>query len=124
MMGATMLTRQAVSFPLWLLPPIAFAKSFDAFYPIGPTIVSGLDASDLAIETRVKGRVKQSSSWTSNMVFSPAFLVAYVSRMVTLLSGDLILTGTPVGVGPLAPGGRVEVEKVGVLANRVVTAAK
>jgi 2-keto-4-pentenoate hydratase/2-oxohepta-3-ene-1,7-dioic acid hydratase in catechol pathway len=58
------------------------------------------------------------------MVFSPAFLVAYVSRMMTLLPGDLILTGTPAGVGPLAPGDvvEVEIEKVGVLKNRVAAA--
>jgi 2-keto-4-pentenoate hydratase/2-oxohepta-3-ene-1,7-dioic acid hydratase in catechol pathway len=55
------------------------------------------------------------------MVFSPAFLVAYVSRMMTLLPGDLILTGTPAGVGPLSPGDlvEVEIEGIGVLANRV-----
>jgi 2-keto-4-pentenoate hydratase/2-oxohepta-3-ene-1,7-dioic acid hydratase in catechol pathway len=98
----------------------ARAKSFDTFCPIGPAIVPDLDASDLAIETRVNGVVKQSSR-TSLMVFSPAFLVAYVSRMMTLLPGDLILTGTPAGVGPLAPGDvvDVEIEKVGVLTNRV-----
>jgi 2-keto-4-pentenoate hydratase/2-oxohepta-3-ene-1,7-dioic acid hydratase in catechol pathway len=98
----------------------ARAKSFDTFCPIGPAIVSGLDPSDLAIETRVNGQVKQSAR-TSNMVFSPAFLVAYVSRMMSLLPGDLILTGTPAGVGPLSPGDRVEVEieNVGVLTNGV-----
>jgi 2-keto-4-pentenoate hydratase/2-oxohepta-3-ene-1,7-dioic acid hydratase in catechol pathway len=98
----------------------ARAKSFDTFCPIGPAIVSGLDPSDLAIETRVNGQVKQSAR-TSNMVFSPAFLVAYVSRMMSLLPGDLILTGTPAGVGPLSPGDRVEVEieNVGVLTNQV-----
>ncbi|HSE64553.1 MAG TPA: fumarylacetoacetate hydrolase family protein [Thermoanaerobaculia bacterium] len=101
----------------------ARAKSFDTFCPIGPAIVPDLDASDLAIETRVNGVVKQSSR-TSQMVFSPAFLVAYVSRMMTLLPGDLILTGTPAGVGPLAPGDvvEVEIEKVGVLKNRVAAA--
>ena len=101
----------------------ARAKSFDTFCPIGPAIVPGLDASDLAIETRVNGVVKQSSR-TSQMVFSPAFLVAYVSRMMTLLPGDLILTGTPAGVGPLAPGDvvEVEIENVGVLTNRVAAA--
>ena len=101
----------------------ARAKSFDTFCPIGPAIVSGLDPSDLAIETRVNGDVKQSSR-TSKMVFSPAFLVAYVSRMMSLLPGDVILTGTPAGVGPLAPGDRVEVEieRVGILVNGVAAA--
>jgi len=98
----------------------ARAKSFDTFCPVGPEIVAGLDPSDLAIETRVNGAVKQSSR-TSEMVFSPAFLVAYISRMMTLLPGDLILTGTPAGIGPLAQGDTVEIEieKIGILKNRV-----
>ena len=98
----------------------ARAKSFDTFCPIGPAIVPNVDPSDLAIQTRVNGDVKQSSR-TSLMVFPPAFLVAYVSRMMTLLPGDLILTGTPAGIGPLAPGDlvEVEIERVGVIANRV-----
>ncbi|HZI66845.1 MAG TPA: fumarylacetoacetate hydrolase family protein [Thermoanaerobaculia bacterium] len=100
----------------------ARAKSFDTFCPVGPAIVSGLDPSDLAIETRVNGATRQSSR-TSQMVFSPAVLVAYISRMMTLLPGDLILTGTPAGVGPLSPGDvvEVEIEGVGVLSNRVAT---
>jgi 2-keto-4-pentenoate hydratase/2-oxohepta-3-ene-1,7-dioic acid hydratase in catechol pathway len=96
------------------------AKSFDTFCPVGPSIVAGLDPSDLAIETRVNGAVKQASR-TSQMVFPPAFLVAYVSTMMTLFPGDLILTGTPAGIGPLAPGDvvEVEIEGIGVLRNRV-----
>ena len=102
----------------------ARAKSFDTFCSVGPKIVPGLDASDLAIETRVNGAVKQSSR-TSEMVFSPSFLVAYISRMMTLLPGDIILTGTPAGVGPLAAGDvvEVEIEQIGVLTNRVFAAA-
>ena len=98
----------------------ARAKSFDTFCAVGPRIVSGLDPSDLAIETRVNGAVKQSAR-TSDMVFSPAFLVAYISRMMTLEPGDLILTGTPAGIGPLSAGDTVEVEieKIGVLKNPV-----
>ena len=101
----------------------ARSKSFDTFCPVGPAIVPGLDASDLAIETRVNGAIRQSAR-TSDMVFSPAFLVAYVSRMMTLLPGDPILTGTPAGVGPLSPGDlvEVEIERVGVLRNRVAAA--
>ncbi len=98
----------------------ARAKSFDTFCPVGPEIVSDLDPSDLAIETRVNGAVKQSGR-TSQMVFSPAFLVAYVSRMMTLLPGDLILTGTPAGIGPLSSGDvvEVEIEQIGILKNHV-----
>jgi 2-keto-4-pentenoate hydratase/2-oxohepta-3-ene-1,7-dioic acid hydratase in catechol pathway len=98
----------------------ARAKSFDTFCPIGPEIVAGVDPSQAAIVTRVNGAERQSAR-ISDMVFSPAFLVAYISRMMTLLPGDLILTGTPAGVGPLSPGDVVEVdiEGVGVLRNRV-----
>jgi 2-keto-4-pentenoate hydratase/2-oxohepta-3-ene-1,7-dioic acid hydratase in catechol pathway len=98
----------------------ARAKSFDTFCAVGPRIVSGVDPSDLAIQTRVNGAVRQSAR-TSDMVFQPAFLVAYISRMMTLERGDLILTGTPAGIGALSPGDvvEVEIEKVGVLKNRV-----
>jgi 2-keto-4-pentenoate hydratase/2-oxohepta-3-ene-1,7-dioic acid hydratase in catechol pathway len=98
----------------------ARSKSFDTFCPIGPEIVSGVDPSKAAIATRVNGVVRQSAR-VSDMVFSPAFLVAYISRMMTLLPGDLILTGTPAGVGPLSPGDvvEVEIEGVGVLRNPV-----
>jgi len=96
------------------------SKSFDTFCPVGPAIVPDLDASDLAIETRVNGAVRQKAR-TSDMVFSPAFLVAYISRMMTLNPGDLILTGTPAGVGPLSPGDvvEIEIERIGVLRNAV-----
>jgi len=102
----------------------ARSKSFDTFCPIGPAIVAGVDPSDLAIETRVNGAVRQSAR-TSGMVFSPAFLVAYVSRMMMLLPGDLILTGTPAGVGPLSAGDvvEVEIEGVGILRNPVSASA-
>ena len=98
----------------------ARAKSFDTFCPVGPEIVAGLDPTDLAIATRVNGAVKQSSR-TSQMTFPPAFLVAYISRMMTLFPGDLILTGTPAGIGPLSPGDvvEVEIEGVGILKNCV-----
>jgi 2-keto-4-pentenoate hydratase/2-oxohepta-3-ene-1,7-dioic acid hydratase in catechol pathway len=101
----------------------ARAKSFDTFCSVGPEVVAGLDPSDLAITTRVNGAVRQSSR-TAQMVFSPAVLVAYISRMMTLLPGDLILTGTPAGVGPLCAGDMVEVEieRIGVLANPVLAA--
>ena len=98
----------------------ARAKSFDTFCPLGPAIVSGFDPSDVKIETRVNGAVRQSSR-TSAMVFSPSFVLAYVSRMMTLMPGDVILTGTPAGVGPLSPGDvvEVEIEGVGILRNPV-----
>lgn len=98
----------------------ARSKSFDTFCPIGPEIVRGVDPWDLAIETRVNGTVKQSSR-TSHMVFPPRFLLSYISRMMTLFPGDLILTGTPAGIAPLSAGDvvEVEIEKIGLLRNRV-----
>lgn len=96
------------------------AKGFDTFCPVGPWIESELDPSDVAVETRVNGSVRQSGR-TSLMLFSPAFLVRWISRMMTLEPGDLIATGTPAGVGPLASGDTVEVSVhgVGVLRNPV-----
>ena len=84
----------------------ARAKCFDTFCPVGPRDRRRASIRrDLAIETRVNGAVRQDSR-TSDMVFSPAFLVAYISRIMTLEPGDLILTGTPAGVGPLSAGRR------------------
>jgi 2-keto-4-pentenoate hydratase/2-oxohepta-3-ene-1,7-dioic acid hydratase in catechol pathway len=99
------------------------SKGFDTFAPIGPRIAAGLDPESLKVECRVGGAVKQRSR-TDELIFSPAFLLAYVSRVMTLLPGDIISTGTPSGVGPLAPGDVVEVdvEGCGVLRNPVVAA--
>lgn len=98
------------------------AKGFDSFCPLGPWVETDLDLSDLEISTRVNGEVRQRGR-TSAMIFPPPLLVAYVSRVMTLLPGDVILTGTPSGVGPLSQGDRVEVEVegIGVLANGVTS---
>jgi 2-keto-4-pentenoate hydratase/2-oxohepta-3-ene-1,7-dioic acid hydratase in catechol pathway len=96
------------------------AKGFDTFCPVGPHIETQLPSDDLLLETLVNGEVRQSGR-TSRMVFSPAFLVRWLSRMMTLEPGDLIATGTPSGVGPLLAGDTVEVrvEGIGVLRNPV-----
>jgi 2-keto-4-pentenoate hydratase/2-oxohepta-3-ene-1,7-dioic acid hydratase in catechol pathway len=98
----------------------ARAKGSDGFCPIGPWIETQLDPADLAVTGRVNGTVRQSGR-TSHMVHSVPALVAYISRTITLLPGDVVLTGTPPGVGPIAPGDRVEVEVegIGILANGV-----
>ena len=98
------------------------AKSFDTFCPLGPAIDTELDPLEgLSIICRVNGEIRQSGS-TSDMIFGVGELVSYVSRIMTLLPGDVILTGTPSGVGPIEAGDRVEVdvEGVGVLMNPVV----
>ena len=96
------------------------AKGFDTFAPIGPAIALGLDGTALAVGSTVNGVTRQASS-TREMIFPPERVVEFVSHVMTLLPGDVIATGTPPGVGPLAPGDRVvvTVEGVGELANDV-----
>lgn len=102
----------------------ARAKSFDTFCPLGPGILAGagLDLGDLTVVTRLNGEERQRGS-THAMVFGIVDLLVYTSRMMTLEPGDVILTGTPGGVGQLAGGDLIEVEVsgVGVLANPVET---
>ena len=97
------------------------AKGFDTFCPVGPRVASGLDPSNLKIQTRVNGQLRQSSS-TADLIFDVPTLIAFVSRVMTLEEGDLISTGTPSGVGNLDPGDvvAVEIEGIGVLENPVV----
>lgn len=101
------------------------AKSFDTFCPLGPGIETDVDLSDLTISLSVNDEVRQSSP-ASNMIFSPAEILGFVSRIMTLYPGDVILTGTPSGVGELHPGDRVDVaiiggeNGVGLLHNTVV----
>jgi 2-keto-4-pentenoate hydratase/2-oxohepta-3-ene-1,7-dioic acid hydratase in catechol pathway len=99
----------------------ARAKGFDTFCPLGPWIESDLDPSALSIVTRRDGEVVQEGT-TADMVHGVAELVSYASRAFTLLPGDVILTGTPAGVGPVVAGERVEVEVegIGVLSNPFV----
>lgn len=96
------------------------AKSFDTFCPLGPRIVKDIDPGHLDITTRVNGVVKQHSN-TSNLIFDVPALLSYISSVMTLLPGDVIITGTPHGVGPLQAGDEVEVEieGIGILKNRI-----
>ncbi|MCP2339815.1 fumarylacetoacetate hydrolase family protein [Actinomadura rupiterrae] len=97
------------------------AKGFDTFCPLGPWIETELDPSDLAITTRLNGEVKQQAR-TSQLMHGIPELVEYVTQVMTLLPGDVILTGTPAGVGPMEIGDEVgvEIEGIGTLTNRVV----
>lgn len=96
------------------------AKGFDTFCPLGPVIETDLDLADAHIETRVNGEVRQSSS-TAHLIHSVAKIISHASEAFTLLPGDVILTGTPAGVGKLEPGDVVEVEVagIGILRNTV-----
>jgi len=99
----------------------ARAKGFDTFCPIGPRIVAGLDPGDLRITTRVNGQIRQDST-TADLIFDVPALIAFASEHMTLEAGDVISTGTPAGVGNLAPGDTVaiEIEGIGVLTNPVI----
>lgn len=101
----------------------ARAKGFDSFCPLGPVLVTDLDPSDLLVECRVNGEVRQSGR-TSDLIFSVPQIVAFLSSIMTLEPGDVICTGTPSGVGPLQPGDHVEVhvEGIGLLQNPVIQA--
>lgn len=96
------------------------AKSFDTFCPLGPWIETELDPSDVAVEALVNGEVRQSSR-SAQMIFGVPELVEFISHVMTLLPGDVILTGTPPGVGPVADGDEVtiRIEGVGELTNPV-----
>jgi 2-keto-4-pentenoate hydratase/2-oxohepta-3-ene-1,7-dioic acid hydratase in catechol pathway len=96
------------------------AKGFDSFCPLGPWIVTDLDPADLEVRCEVNEEVRQLGR-TSDMVFDIATLVSYVSHVMTLLPGDVLLTGTPAGVGPLAAGDQVSVriDGLGELVNPV-----
>ena len=97
------------------------AKGFDTFCPLGPWVATSVDPADLALRCTVNGQPRQDGR-TSSMVHGVAELIAFVSAAMTLLPGDVILTGTPAGVGPLEVGDEVAVsiEGIGTLTNRVV----
>jgi 2-keto-4-pentenoate hydratase/2-oxohepta-3-ene-1,7-dioic acid hydratase in catechol pathway len=104
------------------------AKGFDSFCPLGPWIETdlgalGLNPADLEISATVDGELRQKGR-TSQLLFDIPTLISYISRVMTLLPGDVILTGTPAGVGPITPGQRVEItiEGLGTLGNPVAGA--
>ncbi|MFT4037547.1 MAG: fumarylacetoacetate hydrolase family protein [Thermomicrobiales bacterium] len=96
------------------------AKGFDTYCPVGPWVETDLDITDLPVRSRVNRDTRQDQT-TASMMWKPAFLVSYISGVMTLNPGDLILTGTPEGVGPLKPGDTIECEVggIGVLSNPV-----
>ena len=82
-------------------------KSFDTYTPLGPFVYTEVEVSDLPIALQQNGEVKQSAR-TSQMIYSPAEIVSFASQSLTLLPGDVILTGTPSGVGPIRAGDEIE----------------
>jgi 2-keto-4-pentenoate hydratase/2-oxohepta-3-ene-1,7-dioic acid hydratase in catechol pathway len=102
----------------------ARAKGFDTFCPLGPWIETSLDPADLEISTRRNGELRQQAR-TSLLLHDVSALVSYISAVMTLLPGDVLLTGTPAGVGELQDGDEVSVtiEGIGTLSSRVVNAS-
>ncbi|MDD5593644.1 MAG: fumarylacetoacetate hydrolase family protein [Candidatus Margulisbacteria bacterium] len=98
----------------------ARAKSFDTFCPLGPAIVPGISPDNLAVKLFLNGELKQSST-TANLIFGVNFLISFISSVMTLEAEDVILTGTPAGIGPMKIGDevRVEIEGIGALVNKV-----
>jgi 2-keto-4-pentenoate hydratase/2-oxohepta-3-ene-1,7-dioic acid hydratase in catechol pathway len=103
---------------------LCHSKSFDTFCPTGPWIETDLDPHDLEIELTINGEVRQKKTSTSDMIFPVENMISYFSHVMTLLPGDLILTGVPPGVGPMEVGDRVEltIQGIGTLRHTVVTA--
>jgi 2-keto-4-pentenoate hydratase/2-oxohepta-3-ene-1,7-dioic acid hydratase in catechol pathway len=97
------------------------AKSFDTFCPVGPWIETALEPDDVLVESFLNGSRRQSSR-TSEFIFTVGHLVSFISQVMTLYPGDLVITGTPSGIGPMAPGDEIEVriEGVGSLKNVVM----
>ncbi len=98
------------------------SKSFDTFAPLGPWIETELDPSDLRVRAFLNDELRQDSS-TKNLIFRVPTLISFISRIMTLLPGDVIATGTPAGIGPMQPGDvvRIEVEGIGSLTNTAIS---
>jgi 2-keto-4-pentenoate hydratase/2-oxohepta-3-ene-1,7-dioic acid hydratase in catechol pathway len=99
----------------------ARAKGYDTFCPLGPWIQTDLDVSDLRVSTTLNGEPKQDGR-TSEFIFDIPEVLAYITSFTTLLPGDVVLTGTPAGVGPMLPGDEVaiSIEGLGTLTNKVI----
>jgi 2-keto-4-pentenoate hydratase/2-oxohepta-3-ene-1,7-dioic acid hydratase in catechol pathway len=100
---------------------MVLSKSFDTFAPLGPRLVTAIDPSNLTIVSRVNGEIRQSGH-TSDFVFDVPTLIAHISDAITLQPGDVIMTGTPAGYGPIKSGDDIEIEisGIGTLRNHVV----
>ncbi len=96
------------------------AKGFDTFLPLGPMITDEIDPTDVTITSRLNAELRQHSN-TRNLIFDYAFLVSYLSSIMTLYPGDVILTGTPAKIGPMEVGDTIEIEisGIGTLQNTV-----
>ena len=114
-------SERVIQFAEMKMGAIMIGKSFDTFKPLGPIIATDIDPSNVDLTTRVNGELRQHGN-TSDLLFPAAKLVSYMSEAMTLLPGDVIYSGTPAGVGPIAPGDTIDIEiaGIGVLSNSIV----
>ena len=114
-------SERTIQFAEMEMGAMLIGKGFDTFCPLGPCITTDLDPGNLQVQARLNGEVKQNER-TSDLIFSVAQLISYISAAFTMLPGDVIMTGTPSGVGPFVPGDvvEIEVEGIGTLRNPVV----
>jgi 2-keto-4-pentenoate hydratase/2-oxohepta-3-ene-1,7-dioic acid hydratase in catechol pathway len=114
-------SERVIQFAEMKMGTMLVGKGFDTFCPLGPVIATDLDPTNVDVTARLNGELRQKAN-TSDLLFSVARLVSYISEAMLLLPGDVIMTGTPSGIGPMAPGDVIEIEVsgVGVLRNRVV----
>lgn len=114
-------SERTIQFAEMEMGAILVGKGFDTFCPLGPVIQTELDPTNTHICSRLNGEIRQDAN-TSDMLFSVARLVSYLSEAMLLLPGDVIMTGTPAGIGPMAVGDTVEIdiEGIGVLENMVM----
>jgi len=117
-------SERVIQFTEMKMGAMLIGKGFDTFCPLGPCIATGLDPTNLQVSARLNGEVKQNEH-TSDLIFPVAQLIAYITAAFTLMPGDVIMTGTPSGVGPFVPGDviEIEVDGIGVLSNPVVAEA-
>ena len=118
------ISQRPIQFAEMKMGTLLIGKGFDTFCPLGPVIATGLNPDNLNISTRLNGKTVQQSH-TSDLIFSVAKLVSYLSQAITRRAGDVILTGTPAGNGPMLPGDMVEIdiEGIGILRNPMVAEA-
>lgn len=104
---------------------VIFSKSWDTFCPVGPWVATDLDPGKLEMTVRVDGELRQQVN-TSDMIFPVDQLLSYISYFITLMPGDLVLTGTPAGIGPMNIGQvcEVSVEGIGTLSNPIVASSR
>ena len=110
-------SERTIQFAEMEMGAMLIGKGFDTFCPLGPCITTDLDPGNLQVQARLNGQVKQNER-TSDLIFSVAELISYISAAFTMLPGDVIMTGTPSGVGPFVPGDVVEIEVEGIVTLR------